>query len=243
MFIESNVGKVIEGLRAYRTALPAAIQRAIAPDRWKDDLLHEAHRTLLIEAGLENMWAIDGFLAMMGYGFLGKSSAWWMSAPNLASASATLETAREAVDAILKTGQEKDLFDQLSIQNAMNLIQQWVEAGARGDADGKRLTAEDQSLMQQQGQFSNLLVERLWYIFGIHPGTAGKFTTTAGQEMAAKSLTPHILKYFAENERETLGPKTVSIWLHRVLVVWTEYMKAHLPLAIAEELSKIKPQI
>lgn len=236
---------VIQRLKALKAGYESALNAAIAPERWFNELKGVAEMALTIEAGVDAAWAVPKFLALMGSAFFGGRSQWWMAGPSSNSSEAlagAVETAqrlrpagtvRSTLDAT-----QLDLLDKVTVEQAMQLIKEWIEEG------GKRLTDEDQQLMQRQGQYDNLLVERIWHIFGIHPGDIGRFEVTPGQEEAIQKLTPHIMEFFSGREGGSQGlpAETVDVWLRRVLAAWTAHMSAALPGVIQEEIGKLKTQ-
>ena len=239
MEIKSNISVVIQRIKALKNGYELALKAAIAPERWFNELRAEAEKALMIEAGADAAWAVPKFLALMGSAFFGGRSQWWMSGPP-SNPSEALAGAVETAQRLTPTAGARmtldatqlDLLDKVTVEQAMQLIKEWIEEG------GKRLTEEDQQLMQRQGQYDNLLVERIWHIFGIHPGDIGRFEVSPGQEEAIQKLTPHIMDFFSGRAGgpQGLPAETVDVWLRRVLAAWTAHMSAALPGVIQEEI-------
>lgn len=251
MKIKSNIPEVIERLKAIRKGFPEAIHRAIAPERWAGELKDVAEFVIRNEAGADGEWAVEEFLALFGSAFFGDRSQWWMAAP----AHNESESLANAVDVAKRYApqggisgtigaDQLDMLEKISVEDARNLIRQWVMAGAEGDPMGKKLTGADQDFIQRQGDYDNELVERVWRVFGIHPAAIGRIGTDDGdtgkQEEAIQGLTRHIVAYFSGQSGHGLSAETVDLWLRRVLTAWTGYMEAHLPLVIQEEMNKLK---
>jgi hypothetical protein len=256
VLIKSNIPKVIARLQALKTQLPEAVRRAIAPERWAADL--KAQAQIILEQEMEQA-AVKEFLDLMGSAFFGNTSQWWMSTP----AHNESEAIQSGVDVakswasdiaagaapgrggagILEAGQV-DLLEKASLETAREMVKQWVMAGAAGDPDGKELKGDDEAYLQRQGAYDNELVERVWRVFGIHPGYLGEIGNAQGdmdkQEAAIAGLSRHIAEYFAKQPGRGATAETVDAWLRKVLFAWTNFMTHHLPMVIQEELNKLK---
>lgn len=136
-----------------------------------------------------------------------------------------------------------DLLDRMTLEQAMEMIREWVEAGAQGIEGGKIFEEArgDQAAHEKQGQYDNELVERLWHIFGIHPADMGRdyIEIDGPQAEAIGGLTRHIVDFFAgKGGGRSISAETVDLWLRRVLAAWTARITMALPGAIDEELKK-----
>jgi hypothetical protein len=249
--INSNIRVVIGRLQLLKKGVPEALRRAIAPERWAEELKDRAEFVMRMEAGPDGEWAVDQFLALMGSAFFGNKSQWWMSAPahneSEALASAVDVAKRYAPQGGIQgmIGKDQlDMLDKVSVEDARSLIRQWVMAGAEGDAGGKELKGDDLDYLQKQGEYDNELVERVWRVFGIHPAAVGRIGTDdadmAKQEEAIQGLTGHIVQYFSGESQRGLSADTVDAWLRKVLAAWALHIEQNLPLVIQEELDRMK---
>lgn len=242
MQIKSNISLVIGRLKAYRAGVPAAVRRAIAPERWHAELMEVAEFCLRREAGPDGDEMVLRFLALMGSAFFGNRSQWWMESPAHKDSDAVGTTLKGAWQAgqTVKEGGELDMFQHMTVQQAMAVIKEWVEAGARGEEGGKEFKGDDQEMFQQPGNSGdNKLVERVWAVFGISPAQLAQNEVSPDKDDAIRALTPHIVQYFAERTKSNLmDAETASIWLQKVLTAWTRHIVDRLPGVLDDELKK-----
>lgn len=183
MTIKSNIPEVIARLKAFRDGVAPALKRAIAPERWAPELKAEADRVLLMEVNPLNPAELEQmalFLNTIGSAFLGNASQWWMSSPPVRQ-----DVSGALADAMAATreagGKEMDLVDKMTVQPAMEVIKEWVDAGAAREEEGKKFAEErhDAEAYQKQGIFDNQLVERIWKILGSIPAALGSSSNPA----------------------------------------------------------------
>lgn len=234
VLIKTNLPEVITRLRRVRESYGAVLLQVVAPGRWIGQLRSVATLTLNALADTEERAMVPAFVDTITAVMTGRNLNATMETPRGGQA-ATIRTAVGIAEKFAPPKRPRigiDLLQQATVEEAREAIEEWVN-----DPDGKDKTREpgDMQAMSQQGQYANELVERMWWIFGIHPKSLGAAAVTSGMQEAIEGVMPHLVEYFNARNPSKVNPALVDLWLRRVLAAWSSFLEDELPAVIRAE--------
>lgn len=233
--LQSNVKQVIARLEKYQREFPNALRQALGPKHWLDPLKRVAHTTLLALAdnhrGLVHRF-VDTVVAQIAVNGFSYS----MTIPSGHKTASRIEEAQDISEKYrtrqnVRLGLGPDLMEKQTLDAARKAVADWVQIA-------KDKTAEDITLEGKQGRYHNELVERIWWIVGIHPSQKSG-DITPNMELAGLRLTQAINDFMAETG-EGFAPETLGDWLRAVLAAWRSFIEDHLPTVIDLELAELR---
>lgn len=208
MTVTSNIKAVMGRVQGLRDAIPGIIEEVLQPSEWIEEAIEVATQTLTALATGDEWLHIPDFVLSVKAALLSGERGFALTMEPYPYRG--LSGGGNTLGFLQQTGDGMELF----VQNAQDLILQWVQTPE--DEGGKRRDSRDASKSDEE------IANFISYIML----TTQPNPTVAG---ARARLMPHILDFInAKSGNSALPPETVDVWLKAVLAAWRKMVSAQL---------------
>ncbi|HEV2329024.1 MAG TPA: hypothetical protein VGY56_09585 [Verrucomicrobiae bacterium] len=237
--IASNVDSVIERTRKLRADIPAAMQKALAPDLWLAQARDVAERTLLAISEPEQRKYIQPFVNTVSAQLAGITLSLKMRSPFQASSSdQMIEDARAAAASLtpkeIVETRGLSLFMK-QVENFEAIVLEWVQGDMPNENTGAPVPYPDETGKRKDARDWGKTDEEIARFISHLLLTPDP---TKGELAAREKLEPHIAKYIANRLSSQLSEAIVEIWLKGVMAAWRAMLCAAYPARLHSLLKK-----